>query len=372
MFLIDRAQNRLTRLERRTFTELGFRERAHLQEWIASDPSVLGEDLLIIQKEFAGFSDTSERLDLLALDKQGRLVVIENKLDDSGRDVTWQALKYASYCSSLSKDQIRSIFQEHLQAKEDAGSAEEQLTDFFGGQDYDELELNVGLTQRVILIAANFRKEVTSTVLWLLNHNVRMQCFRVRLYSMAGETLMDVEQMIPVRDTEEFVIRMAQKTQNEAEDQTARRRRRGIRHEFWTHLLERMNQKSELFQNISPGYHPWIGTGSGIGSIGYNFVATRSYCRAELYLNRSQAENEALFAALFARKREIEEVFGTELGWDEMQGKQACRITAMQSGNIYESEQWPQMAEAMTDAMIRLEKATRPALLDEVKKFRSR
>jgi RecB family endonuclease NucS len=41
---------------------------------------------LIIQKEFAGFGDTKERLDLLALDKKGKLVVIENKLDDSGRD----------------------------------------------------------------------------------------------------------------------------------------------------------------------------------------------------------------------------------------------------------------------------------------------
>lgn len=52
---------------------------------------VLGEELLIIQKEFAGFSDTHERLDLLALDKQGSLVIIENKLDDTGRHVTWQA-----------------------------------------------------------------------------------------------------------------------------------------------------------------------------------------------------------------------------------------------------------------------------------------
>jgi hypothetical protein len=45
-------------------------------------PLVLGGELLVIQKEFAGFSDTQERLDLLALDKEGSLVVIENKLDD--------------------------------------------------------------------------------------------------------------------------------------------------------------------------------------------------------------------------------------------------------------------------------------------------
>ncbi|MEW8640165.1 MAG: hypothetical protein AB2544_19340 [Candidatus Thiodiazotropha endolucinida] len=99
MYRIEPEKNKITKLQQRTFSELGFKERENLQEWIAKEPNVLGEELLIIQKEFSGFSDTQERLDLLALDKQGSLVIIENKLDDSGRDVTWQSLKYASYCS---------------------------------------------------------------------------------------------------------------------------------------------------------------------------------------------------------------------------------------------------------------------------------
>lgn len=89
MFKVDQNQNRLNRLEQRRFADLNVREREHLQEWLANQPDALGEELLIIQKEFDGFADTRERLDLLALDKNGQLVVIENKLDDSGRDVTW-------------------------------------------------------------------------------------------------------------------------------------------------------------------------------------------------------------------------------------------------------------------------------------------
>ena len=59
---------------------------------------------------------TSEALEMtgrikqIALDKTGRLVVIENKLDDSGKDITWQAIKYASYCSSLSQEDIIDIY----------------------------------------------------------------------------------------------------------------------------------------------------------------------------------------------------------------------------------------------------------------------
>jgi RecB family endonuclease NucS len=85
MFQVNLSENRLRKLDEKRFSDLNLREREHLQEWLANQPDALGEELLIIQKEFDGFADTRERLDLLALDKDGFLVVIENKLDDSGR-----------------------------------------------------------------------------------------------------------------------------------------------------------------------------------------------------------------------------------------------------------------------------------------------
>ena len=64
MFVIDKIHNRISKIKSKTFHELGFRERENLQEWIAKNPSCLGdEELLIIQKEFDGFNDTNERLD---------------------------------------------------------------------------------------------------------------------------------------------------------------------------------------------------------------------------------------------------------------------------------------------------------------------
>ena len=86
MFQINRTSNSISPLTARTFVDIGVKERANLQEWIVKEPSCLGEELLVIQKEFSGFSETRERLDILALDKQGSLVLIENKLDDTGRD----------------------------------------------------------------------------------------------------------------------------------------------------------------------------------------------------------------------------------------------------------------------------------------------
>ena len=98
MYRIHPQTNRITALSQVSFSELGFTERAHLQEWLANQPDALGEELLIIQKEFDGFDDTKERLDLLAIDKSGALVIIENKLDDSGRDVVWCHPAFANKC----------------------------------------------------------------------------------------------------------------------------------------------------------------------------------------------------------------------------------------------------------------------------------
>jgi len=63
MFIIDENNNAATAVAPQTFAGLGFRERDHLQEWIAKNPAMLGEEdgLLIIQKEFAGFDETRER-----------------------------------------------------------------------------------------------------------------------------------------------------------------------------------------------------------------------------------------------------------------------------------------------------------------------
>lgn len=101
-----------------------------IQQWIKNEPTVLGEPLLIIQEEFDNFADTRERTDLLALDKKENLVVIENKRDESGKDVHWQAIKYASYCATITKDLVIDIFQDYLNKNNNGGEAEKQIEDF--------------------------------------------------------------------------------------------------------------------------------------------------------------------------------------------------------------------------------------------------
>ncbi|MEQ8623602.1 MAG: DUF4268 domain-containing protein [Vicingaceae bacterium] len=359
MYRINQDNNIIEKLEKCTFSQLGFKEREHLQEWIANDPTCLAdEELLIIQKEFDGFEETRERLDLLALDKQGNLVIIENKLDDSGKDVTWQALKYASYCSTLSKEDIKRIFQDYLNVQNVENSAEEVLAEFLKKEDYSEVQINEGSKQRIILIAAKFRKEVTSTVLWLMNFNIRIQCFKVTPYKLDEKLFLNLDQILPVIDAQEYTISMASKAQEEITVQENLKHRYQVRLDFWGEFIKASNQKNKLFSNISPSKDNWIGIGIGMSGVNLNIVVTRTYARGEIYINRgTQMENKKCFDFLEARKEAIESDFNDKLEWERMNDKVSSRIKfEMQGVSVYEKEDWPKMIKFLIDTSDRMVK----------------
>ena len=357
MYKINPGQKTLEQLGKRTFAELNFREREDLQEWIANQPEILGEELLIIQKEFAGFSETRERLDLLALDKDGALVIIENKLDDSGRDVTWQALKYTSYCSGFSKENIKSIYQDYLDKFEPGAKAEQNISEFFD-EDYSDIVLNPGVTQRIILIAAEYRKEVTSTVLWLLNYNIRVQCFVATPYSMGDEVFLTVDQIIPTRDTEEFMIRIAEKTKDDIAAKTSRQKNLL---EYWNKLLLTMQQKSPDYAGkFRPTTRNIINAGTGMPYIRYRMVARTQFTRVVIIMFKKNPHSEYTYNELAKRKQEIHTTLGYDLVWLEIE--RAFLIRSECPGNISDKSQWDKTIESQVDHFIQIEKAFRAPL----------
>ena len=359
MFQVIRSTNRLMRLEERRFADLKLREREHLQEWLAHTPEALGEELLIIQKEFDGFADTRERLDLLALDKEGRLVVIENKLDDSGRDVVWQALKYAAYCSNLTRKDIPAIYQKYLDRAGQGGNAEEKLRDFLEVEEFDEVVLNPRNEQRLVLIAANFRKEVTAAALWLLGHGVRAQCFRVVPYSFGEEVFIDLQQIIPTPEAADYMIGMAAKDSEEKSVEGAQRQTHKLRRAFWTQALEALGERDvSLFENKSPSKDSWLSCGAGVSGCAYTLIFSRNQARVELNLQRSdKRENKWLFDLLAQQRTEVEARFGGSLEWLRLDDRKWSRIAFPTPFDGFNQAVWPEMIDWLCDHVVRLEAA---------------
>ena len=380
MFQINSTSNEIVQLVPKSFSELGFTERGHLQEWIAKMPESLGEELLIIQKEFDGFDETRERLDLLALDKQGDLVVIENKLDDSGRDVVWQALKYASYCSSLSKSQIAEIYQAYLDRYEPkepgcadkAGSnAKERIVEFLGASDYDEVLMNEGVAQRLIFVAANFRREVTSTVMWLLENQIRLQCFKATPYQQGDQLFLTLDQIIPTPEEAEFRVGISEKKKEQKTAEKSQAQSVELRPRFWTKALEAMEQAGEKqYQNISPSKDHWLSCSSGVSGISFALIFLKKEVRVELNITSSDAAtNKAIFDQFLERKASVEEAFGHELQWQRLDEKKACRVKFGQAVDGYNEENWEMMIEWLVEHFPKLEKAFRPEI-EKVKRNR--
>lgn len=372
MYRINLETNTITPIPAKSFSSLGLSERKHLQEWLAHHPEALDPDVLIIQKEFDGFDDTKERLDLLGIDRDGNLVIIENKLDDSGRDVIWQALKYASYCSGLNKDDVINIFQKYLEKQNSTQKAEDALLEFFNIQDLSEKQINPGTHQRLIFVAANFRKEVTSAALWLLSNGIRLQCFKVTPYSLEKQLFLDVEQIIPTPEAEEFMIGIRKKEVEQSQSESKNKERHQIRYKFWIQALEKFqNSQCTLFNNISPSKDHWLSAGSGVSGIHYTLIFGNKFIRVELSIEGSdQEENKFIFDQLKLEQNHFDTTFGSHLNWMRLDDKKTSRICKQYDIDGYDEENWPLMTQWMMEHMSMLDKTFGKKLPDVNKKMK--
>ncbi|MCL2548622.1 MAG: DUF4268 domain-containing protein [Symbiobacteriaceae bacterium] len=324
-------------------------ERRDLQEWIVDHPSILRESLLIIQKEFDGFPGTNERLDLLALDEAGRLVIIENKLDDSGRDVVWQALKYVSYCATLTKKQIIDIFQRYLGS---SSIAEDKLCEFFDNADIESIRLNPSDgDQRIILVAANFRREVTATVLWLRDHGIDIKCIKVTPFQDGERLYLDIEQILPIQDIGEYQISLTNKKQEEAVSRKEEASRHTLRLEFWTQALPVIAERCPIFTNRSPSRDNWISGASGRSGVQIVPVILMHSARAEVYIDMGDwGKNKDLFDSLLHRRLIIEKSLGYELEWSRLTEKRGCRIfVGYSKSGLLDKENWSKVTEFLAE-----------------------
>ena len=198
----NRESEKITEVD---FTQLGFKERRDIQEWVAANPSILGDNLLIIGKEFSGFDRTNERLDLLAVDEDGKLVIIELKRDHTGSDAHWQAIKYASYLHRARDEDFVRMFSKYGGISET--EAIDRLLQHLGADDLNSL--NNG--QRIILASHRFAPEVTSASLWLnekTTDNDLITCIQLIPYHDAQNNSLYIQAnaIIPMLGAEEYSI----------------------------------------------------------------------------------------------------------------------------------------------------------------------
>jgi len=218
IYLVD--DDTIQPISETTFGREGVLERADLQRLLRANIEVISPDTLIISEEFGEWEESRRRIDLLGVDKQANLVVIELKRTEDGGHMELQSIRYAAMVSTLTFERAVDVFDRHLSrlGKED-GEARGILLEFLGwdAAGDDQFAQDV----RIVLASAEFSKELTSSVLWLLDHDIDIRCVRLKPYRLKDQILVDVQQIIPLPEVEEYQIQVREKVQKERESRNS-------------------------------------------------------------------------------------------------------------------------------------------------------
>ncbi len=343
------------------FGASGHKERGDLQRLLRTQIEVISEDLYVLTEEFSDWEESKRRIDLLAIDRNANLVVIELKRTADGGYMELQAIRYAAMVSAMTFDRAVRIHADFLgRLNGESEDAESRILDFLGWSEPDEEAF--GNDTRIILVAADFGKELTISVLWLIDRGLNIECVRLKPYRDSDRTLVDVQQIIPLPEAGEYQIQLREK---EHEERKQRVERHDLRRKFWEGVVAQSGKAGGRHANITPGKHSWIGAGSGIRGIGFNLAVTQYYCQAEIYIDRgNRQENKAIFDQLFSHRTEIENSISVPLTWERLHNRQACRIKSEIPSGGYRSQESEitSAQQALVERIEMMEKAVRPYL----------
>lgn len=177
MLKIDRQSKVLGRLPQISLSDAQILERRDLQQMIISKPDPffeeMGEKLFVIGCEVKPSDYVGDAIDILAIDEQGKSVIIELKRSEYKLQL-FQAISYAAMLSDWSIDDFveeRSRF-----AGETASDAGTAIKDYLASVAVERLNH----AQRVILIAEQFDYALLKTAEWLRErYSVNIRCYRI-------------------------------------------------------------------------------------------------------------------------------------------------------------------------------------------------
>jgi len=299
------------KLERVSLRDVWRHEAYDFTQWLQENIGVLNDVLgLSLSSAEREQSAGSFSVDLVAEDEAGNPVIIENQLERSNHDHLGKVITYL---------------------------------------------VGIG-AKAAIWIVSDPRPEHVKAVAWL-NESSAASFYLVKLEAVKiGDSPPAPLLTLIVGPSEES--REVGKTKKEIAE------RHILRHRFWTELLERAKETTKLHAHISPSHYNWIGTGAGKQGLQFNYVVRQLDAQIELYIDRGkdkEGENKEIFDQLAAHREAVESAFGEPLEWQSLDERRACRIRkTVPQGGYRDEDRWPEIHEAMIDAMIRLEKALRP------------
>ncbi len=193
--------------------EAGLEERADLQEWVLSNPAILGPAVKVITFEIDGVPNATsaqrDRIHVLGLGLDGRLVVGELKSSRTP-DNEVSAIKYAALASRTLPESLADQYARFQARRQLPMTPDEALAELQAHA--PDLSQETLRRPRVVLLAREFSPMVTASVVWLSEMGLdlslmQISAFRSYVYGQSGSgnvPMIAVNQIFPLREIEEF------------------------------------------------------------------------------------------------------------------------------------------------------------------------
>ncbi len=193
-----------------TFASQKIREREDLQRILRINVQAIAPDTMVIAEEFGEWDGSWRSIDLLCLDKKANLVVVELKRTEDGGHMELQAIRYAAMISSMTFADAVSAHAKFLeQIGGNSADAEAAILSFL---EWDEPKgSEFGQDVRIVLVSADFSKEITTSVLWLNERDLDIRCVRLIPHQLDGRILLDIQQVLPLPEATEYQVRLRKK-----------------------------------------------------------------------------------------------------------------------------------------------------------------
>ena len=215
-------KERLEPILETSFSQESVQEVQDLQRILLAQPEILEPGLFIIRAEFSEWRDSKRRIDLLALDKEGRLVVVELKRGETGDHSELQAIRYAAMVANLTFDKVVDTYQAYFGVDQDEARA--RIHEHLGVPEEDNAVIYTE-SPRIILACEDFNKELTTSVLWLNACELDIKCIRLKPYRIGEEILVETSQIIPLPEAADFTEQFKERERENREQRSSQTRR---------------------------------------------------------------------------------------------------------------------------------------------------
>lgn len=218
---------------RTQLADAGRKEAHDLEEWIASNPTLISPDIVVIGRQTP---TKSGPLDLLAIDRQGNLVVIELKRNALPREALVQAMDYASDVADWSVERLSEICSKHT-----GKSLAEQLIESFPDINLEDVDINEA--QRIFLVGFGIEGSLERMVNWLSSHyGVSINAILLKYIRTSGgdelltrtAVISEVVAQIRTEKKKKFEIPMSDQPGNYPRDELVERLKQYLSQNLWS------------------------------------------------------------------------------------------------------------------------------------------